>query len=190
MAGPRRFSRVVGFDDEPFPRDHRGEVGVVGVVMTGARVDGVLRGHVLRDGTDATGQLAACIQQGPFVDQVQVVLLQGIALGGFNVVDIHALAERVGLPVLVMARREPDMEAVRAALLERVPGGARKWSLIQRAGPMEPCGPVWVQRAGLELAEARRLLEASALHGHVPEPLRLAHLIAGAMGRGWSRGRA
>ena len=80
--------------------------------------------------------------------------------------------------------------AIRAALLERVRGGARKWALIERAGPMEPCEGVWVQRAGLSPAEAAGLLRTTSVHGKLPEALRLAHLIAGAIGDGVSRGRA
>ncbi len=187
---PRRFSRVVGFDDAPFERLHRGDVAVVGVVMTGARVDGVLRTRIRRDGANATRQIAAAVGGGRFADQVQAVLLQGIAMGGFNVVDVHALAADVGLPVLVVARRRPDMDAVRTALLERVPGGRRKWKLVQRAGAMEPCGSVWVQRAGLTAHEAEGLLAEFTLHGKIPEPLRIAHLVAGALERGESKGRA
>jgi endonuclease V-like protein UPF0215 family len=47
-----------------------------------------------------------------------------------------------------------------------------------------------VQRAGLSIEEARRLVRATTLHGQVPEPLRLAHLIAGGIVTGRSRGRA
>jgi endonuclease V-like protein UPF0215 family len=52
-------------------------------------------------------------------------------------------------------------------------------------------GPrLWVQRAGLTIEEARRIVKATTLHGNVPEPLRLAHLIAGGITTGRSRGRA
>ena len=47
------------------------------------------------------------------------------------------------------------------ALLERVRGGARKWALIEAAGPMEPAAGVMVQRAGLSLDDAA---EAYALY--------------------------
>jgi len=43
---------------------------------------------------------------------------------------------------------------------------------------------------GLALDEARYLLKATTLHGNLPEPLRLAHLIAGGVVTGKSRGRA
>jgi endonuclease V-like protein UPF0215 family len=79
--------------------------------------------------------------------------------------------------VLVVARRPPRLALIRAR--SRAAGGARKWRLIEQAGPMEPLRGVYVQRAGLSLGEARDLLAATTLHGNLPEPLRLAHLIAG-----------
>jgi len=90
----------------------------------------------------------------------------------------------------------------------RVPGADAKWRLIERAGTIEELGhsrrslkkPVrsglragapklWVQRAGLSIEEARRVVDATTLHGNVPEPVRLAHLIAGGIVTGRSRGR-
>jgi endonuclease V-like protein UPF0215 family len=40
------------------------------------------------------------------------------------------------------------------------------------------------------IVAAAALLAATTLHGNVPEPLRLAHLIAGGVTTGESRGRA
>jgi endonuclease V-like protein UPF0215 family len=100
------------------------------------------------------------------------------------------LHEQTRLPVLVVARHEPDFARIRRALLTRIPGGARKWRLVERAGPMESVGGVWVQRAGLTPAQAEGLLRRTTLHGHLPEPIRVAHLIAGGVTAGASRGRA
>lgn len=116
-------------------------------------------------------------------------MLQGIALGGFNVVDIQRLHRLVGLPVLVVARKRPGLAAIRAALLGHVPGGARKWALIEKAGPMEPAAGLWVQCAGLSITEAQAAIRSGAVQGKLPEPLRLAHLIAGGLVAGESRGR-
>lgn len=163
---------------------------MVGVAVSGGRVDGVLSTRVRRDGANATDALARMIRGSQFFAHLHVVLMQGIALAGFNVVDIHRLSEDLERPVLVMARRAPDMAAIRSALLTRVRGGAAKWALIEKAGPMEPVGRVFVQRAGLDLDEAAAVLAACAKEGNVPEPLRLAHLIAGGVTTGKSRGRA
>jgi endonuclease V-like protein UPF0215 family len=105
------------------------------------------------------------------------------------------------------------MAAVRRALFSddptsrpRVRGAARKWKLIEEAGVLEELGPsrrslkrasglirgpkLWIQRAGLSVEQARRIVSATTLHGNIPEPLRVAHLIAGGITTGTSRGRA
>jgi endonuclease V-like protein UPF0215 family len=186
----RRLTNVVGFDDGPFLRERRGaQVLLVGAVCARTRLDGVVSGCVRKDGGDATARIAALVRGSQFDRHVRAVLVGGIAVGGFNVIDIHALAEELARPVLVVARRLPRLGLIREAL-DKLPRGASKWRLIERAGPMEPVGGVFVQRAGLDVDEARDLLRATTLHGHIPEPLRLAHLIAGGIVAGKSRGRA
>lgn len=185
-----RFSHVLAFDDAPFDRAWRGDVPVVGVAASGPRVDGIVTGRLRRDGANATRALAALTTGSRFAPQTQLILLQGIALGGFNVVNLEALRTSTGCAVLVVARKRPNLKAIESALLDHVPGGARKWRLIQQAGPMEPCADLWVQRAGLTLTEASAAIEGLAINGRIPEPLRLAHLIAGALATGHSRGRA
>jgi endonuclease V-like protein UPF0215 family len=184
------ISNVIGIDDSPFARAHRGDVRVVGVVFSGPRLDGILTGRVRRDGANSTRVIARLVAGSKFASQLQLVMLQGIALGGFNVVDIQGLYRSLNIPVLVVARRAPRMEMIREALLTRVRGGGRKWALIERAGPMEPVGEVFVQRAGLSLEAAAAVVKRFSTYGSIPEPLRVAHLIAGGVATGESRGRA
>ena len=184
------LSNVIGVDDAPFSRTQRGDVRLVGAVFARTRFDGVVIGSVRRDGSNATSRIAEMIRRSTFAEHVQAVVLQGITVAGFNVIDIHELSGRLERPVLVVARRAPDLPAIRRALLDFVPGGARKWKLIERAGPMEGVGRVFVQRAGLDRTAAARLLRDTTLYGALPEPLRVAHLIAGALSTGQSRGRA
>lgn len=187
---PRRLSNSIAIDDAPFDRSHRGDVAIVGVVFTRTRLDGVMTGKLRRDGANATRAIARLVEGSPFANHAQVLLLGGITFAGFNVADIHALADQLGLPVLVLARKKPRFRAIRDALLTKVPGGARKWALIEKAGEMQPCEGVWVQRAGLELDAAAQLIRDLTIHGKLPEPVRVAHLIAGAYADGISRGRA
>lgn len=179
---------AVGFDDAPFGPTQR-HVQVVGAVMAGLRLDGVLTTQVRRDGSDATRRLVESVKSSRFHPQLHAVLLQGIALAGFNVVDIHGLHAALGIPVIAVARHRPDIEAIRLALLTNVPGGARKWRLVENAGPMDAAAGVYVQRAGIELADAARIIGRLAIHSRVPEPLRVAHLIAGGLVRGQSTSR-
>lgn len=186
----RRLSNVIGVDDAPFARDHRGDVPIVGAVLTRTRLDGVVVDRVRRDGANATARVARMIRASPFYEHLHAVMLDGIALGGFNVVDLAAMHEALGLPILLVTRKAPDLDAMWRYLEARVPGAARKWRLIERAGPMEPTEGVWVQRAGLSPDDAAALIRDTRVQGRLPEPIRVAHLIAGAIARGTSRGRA
>lgn len=185
----KAITNVVGFDDAPFAHAHRGDVRVVGAVCSRTRLDGVLSGRVRRDGVNATDALIGLVG-GKFREHIRAVLMQGVALAGFNVVDIHRLSAALDVPVVITVRRHPRLAMVKAALFDRTPGAARKWKLIEQAGPLEQVGALWMQRVGLTRAEAVALLRATTLHGNVPEPLRLAHLIAGGVTTGASRGRA
>ena len=186
----KRYSHVIGFDDAPFERAHRGDVMVVGAVFAGTRLEGVLSGKVRRDGANATRVLIELVRRSRFGAHVQAILLQGIAFAGFNVVDVNALHSALKIPVLVVARRAPNLAAIRAALLHKVRGGRRKWALIEQLGPMEAVQGVYVQRAGIMLDKAADLIRRFALHSTLPEPLRTAHLIAGGVTQGESRHRA
>ena len=184
-----KLSHVVGFDDAPFASDYRGDVLVVGAVFAGSRLDGVVSCKVRRDGANATRVLSECIRRSRYFPQLHAVLLQGIAFAGFNVIDLPMLHASLRLPVLVVSRKRPNLAAIRAALLDHVRGGARKWKLIAAAGPMEATGGLYLQRAGITLDTARALLQRVSIHSALPEPLRVAHLIAGGIARGQSSGR-
>ncbi len=186
----RSISHVIGFDDAPFPASHRGDVLLVGAVFAGPRLEGVLSGKVRRDGVNATRTIARLVSESRYREHLQAVLLQGITFAGFNVVDLGGLHEALHLPVITVSRRQPDMAAIRRALLQHVPGGQRKWRLIEKAGPIEAAAGVYVQRAGISLVDTEALVQRFALNGNLPEPLRTAHLIAGGIVQGESRHRA
>ncbi len=185
------ITNVIGFDDGPFDKFGSGASSVllVGAVFARTRLDGLVSGRVRRDGRNATSTMTALVRGSQFDEHVRAVLLGGIAVAGFNVVDIHALADELRRPVVVAARRPPRYAAIRRALAH-LRDGERKWSLIEAAGPMEPVRGILVQRAGISLADTTAMLEATTLHGKLPEPLRVAHLIAGGIAAGRSRGRA
>jgi len=71
-----------------------------------------------------------------------------------------------------------------------VPGGKRKWRLIERLAPAEAFDGVYIQCAGLDRQEAAELVRRFAINSALPEPLRTAHLIAGVLSQDESRHRA
>ncbi len=183
------LSHIIGFDDFPFSRSDRGDISIVGTVFCGTRLEGVLRGKIRRDGANSAKEIARLVSSSKYAPQVQLLMLQGIAMAGFNVVDAHWLHKTLSIPILIVARRFPIMDGIRDALLTKVRGGKRKWNLIQSLGEMEACEKVFIQRVGLSFEEARAVLRHTTVYGHIPEPLRHAHLIAGGIATGQSRGR-
>ena len=87
--------RVIGIDDSPFNKFGRGNVLVMGVIFRGGSwLDGVLSTKVRVDGNNATKRLTEMINKCKFKPQLQCIFLDGIALGGFNIVDIQQLNKK------------------------------------------------------------------------------------------------
>ncbi len=185
---PHPIANVIGFDDGPFAT-HGGSptVPLVGVVYARERLDGALIGAIRRDGDEATATIARLVTESRFRQHTRCVLLQGLTFGGFDVVDLRALHEALGCPVLAVARRAPNTARIRAAL-SHVPNSAERVARLEAAGPMEELAGVWVQRAGIDVPDAEATLRLHTRHGAFPEPLRVAHLLAAAVATGHSHG--
>lgn len=186
---PGRTLRAIGFDDAPFARRPGAAVRVLGAVCAGTRFEGLVAGAVRRDGWGATDELCRLLLRGKFLPQLHLVLLDGIAFGGFNVVDLAALAARLRRPCVAVMRRAPDLPAVERAL-RRLPRPARRLDLLRRAGPVHRRGPFFFQVQGGDPDAVGAALARLTDRGVVPEALRLAHLIGAAVVGGESSRRA
>src|SRR3989338_1425053 len=100
--------RILGIDDASFNKE-QDDVLLIGVFFRGGSfLDGVLTTTVRRDGDDATVKIIEMVNKSKFRPQLQAILLDGIAFGGFNVVNIHAIAQHTGIPAVTVIRRFPD----------------------------------------------------------------------------------
>lgn len=184
-----RTLRVVGFDDAPFVRGRRGDVGLAGVVCAGTRFEGLVWGRLRQDGWNATEALARLLLAGKFLPQLHLVLLDGLSFGGLNLVDLPALAGRLGRPCVAVMRRAPDLPAMERAI-GRLPGAPRRLALLRAAGPVHAVGRFTFQVAGAEPGPTADALARLTDRGAVPEALRLAHLVGAAFRLGESGRRA
>jgi len=181
--------RVLGIDDAPFERDKTKSVLVVGVLYRGYEfLEGLITCKVRQDGWDSTKRIAEAIS-GRFQNQIQGIFLNGISLGGFNIVDIERLSSLTGKPVLVIMRKLPDFEAIKKAM-EKLPNPQKRWKLIEKAGQIENGGKIYFQMAGIDKSRALKLIEATTIRGNLPEALRVAHIIASGIVKGESKGGA
>jgi len=180
---------VIGFDDGPFPRQRGAAAPLVGAVCSGTRFEGLVLGRIRRDGWNATAEICRLLLGGKFLPQVRLVMLDGLAFGGFNVVDLPLLAARLRRPCVAVLRRPPDLAAVENAV-RRLPRSEARLALIDRAGPVHAAPPFFFQVQGADADQVASELPRLTDRGHVPEALRLAHLIGGAIVLGQSGRRA
>lgn len=186
----QRFSNIIGFDDGPFQKGQERRVPVVGAVFSAERFEGALIGKITMDGDDAASVMANMIRKSRYREHIQLIMLQGITFGGFNVVDMPALNRNLGVPVVSVVRNKPDLDAFRKALITKIPEGVRKWQMIENFTKIEFTGKAYCQYAGLTREEAMDTIRRFTVHSNIPEPIRTAHLIAGAVVNGQSRGAA
>ncbi|GAB4330630.1 MAG: DUF99 family protein [Leptolyngbyaceae cyanobacterium] len=180
-----RTIRVIGFDDAPFIRCATQPVPVAGVVCAGTRFEGMVWGQVTPDGWDATEVLCDLLLPSKFLAQVHLVLLDGISLAGFNIVDLPVLAEKLQRPCVTVMRKQPNMQAVEYAI-RRLPQSEQRLALIQRAGLIYHEPPFHFQVCGGRPEVVAKALKRLTDCGHVPEALRVAHLITSAVVKGES----
>ncbi|MCD6467826.1 MAG: DUF99 family protein [Thermoplasmata archaeon] len=185
--------RVIGIDDGPFTFDQK-KVVVVGVVMRGSGyIEGVLKEEVTVDGDDATGVLVGMINRTRHHDQLRAVMLDGVALGGFNVVDVDMLYRETGIPVVTLTRDPPDFDSMKKTLRSKFVDWEKRWEVIKSNVLFEvktKHNPVYVSSSGVSREETEEIIRMFTIRGVVPEPLRVAHLIASAIVRGESYGKA
>jgi len=121
------------------------------------------------------------------------MMIDGVALGGFNVVDIDELYSATNLPVITITRDKPDFEKIKLALQKNFEDWEERWNLM-RKGELHKVktlhNPIYVKCAGISIEEAKEIIKLSTIRGVVPEPIRVAHLIASGVTRGESYGKA
>lgn len=200
MIHPKKQIRIIGIDDTAHHKKQKQPVLVVGAIFRGADyMDNLLSTFVKVDGTDATGKIASMINKSRAKGSLRVIMIDGIALAGFNVIDIRKLNKVTKLPVIIVTRNFPDYKSIRNAL-RHFKDGKKRWKIVELAGKprlynvkhreLEKPSKIYFQFSGLSEQEARRVLKLTIQHGVVPEPVRVAHIIGQGISLGESRGRA
>jgi hypothetical protein len=185
--------RVLGIDDGPFSFGDRRAPLVGAVVRLPSYVEGVMARTVAVDGEDANDEIAGMLATSRYRDGLKLAIVDGAAVGGFNVVDIGELAERTGVPFATVTRDKPNMGKIEKALRANFDDWKGRLATLKKHKLRElDTGhrPLLAACAGIEFGEASEIIRASVVRGALPEPLRVAHLVASAIAKGESRGRA
>ncbi len=185
--------RVLGIDDSPFTFNDRYSP-VIGVVMRGSSyIECVLHNRVSVDGSNATLVCKKMIQKTRHKKQLKAVLFDGVCLGGFNVLDIEELYSITKIPIITVTRDKPDFVRIEKALKKNFKDGKDRFKLIKKGRLYKvetKHNPIFIKCVGLPINEAKEIIKISTIRGVIPEPIRVAHIIASGIKRGESYGKA
>jgi len=185
--------RILAWDDGPFEFKSKGKDILVGVIFRGGQfLDGLLKTEVEIDGLDATEKIIEKTLKTKHKD-LRVIMLDGITFAGFNIVDIKEIYEKTKFPVIVINRKKPDFEKF-ISTLRQLPNPEKRLRCVENAGPI-----YWVsiknkricfQSYGIQREDAEKIIKVTSTMSLIPEPLRVAHLLATGFVLGESVGRA
>ncbi len=186
----RRASRnstitsCIGIDDGPFLSRRLGgfRAPLVAVQLKGPHLVKARTAWIGVDGFDATGVASRILRS--LRARESPILLAGATFGGFNVINPRMLLRKFRTPTIVVIGSRPNNRAVKRALVRHFPDWRRRWRILSSLGPLHHVrtvrneGPIFYEAFGCGDDEARGILREWAYVSRIPEPLRVAGLVA------------
>lgn len=132
------------------------------------------------DGFDATEKLLSMMTG----TDVYAVILGGITFGGFNIVNPFKILMETHVPIIVYSGTRPNNEKTLSALKKHFEDWRERWEIIESLGhvysttPHPKETPVYFEVVGGSREWAEKILHSLAVVSRVPEPVRVAGLIA------------
>ncbi|MDV2482872.1 DUF99 family protein [Methanoculleus sp. Wushi-C6] len=154
---------------------------LAGVVMRkDLRIDGVAFAPVTVGGTDATDAVIGIVADLARRD-INLLMISGSVIAWYNIIDPAAVQEATGLPVIVATYEES--EGLEEEIRHHFPGDAERLAAYRRLGDRTPVRlrtgyTLFIRPYGLSSGDAARLCNDFTHEGRVPEPLRVARLVA------------
>jgi len=166
---------------ESFKKGEGERAVLAGVVMRGdLQIDGFAITTITVGGLDGTDGVLE-IFRGLDRTDVNVVLLNGCVISLFNLVDIFKVFEKIKIPVICVTYEESEgLEKY----FEEFEDSEERMEIYKRLGERTPVKlhtghEVLVRCAGIEEErDVKALLDRFTLQGAIPEPLKVARLLA------------
>ena len=166
---------------ESFSQDSKRSV-LSGIVMsTDLIIDGFVMGHSTVGGDDATNAILTMYRKLDRPD-VSFLLISGIVISLYNIIDLKRISEETGLPVIGVTYEES--EGIEDAIKHHFPNSYEskltEYSNLDSREKitLHTSHDLYVRKEGCTVLEAKQLLDKITLQGSVPEPLRISQLLA------------
>lgn len=176
---------AVGVQDGSFEAFQRGLINSIQrtnlccTCLQGSELVDMRIAPITVDGFDATLNIVNILRRW----EPEVIFLGGATFAGFNVVDVDIVHRETGTPVIVYMKQYPDMDATLNALKKHFPDWRARWSRYEALGEIhefkfKDLPSTYFEVIGETQKNASTHIRTHIVEGRVPEPLRLANLIA------------
>ena len=178
------ITSCIGIDDGPFLSRRLGgsTAPLVVAELNGPHLVKAKVARIIVDGLDATNVASRLL--GSLQVRDSPILLAGATFAGFNIMNPRVLQRKFRTPTIVVIGSRPNNRAVKRALVRHFPDWRRRWRVLSGLGPLHQVGtfrnegPIFYEAFGCEDNEARRILKRWSYVSRIPEPLRVAGLVA------------
>ena len=119
----------------------------------------------------------------------QLMILDGITYAGFNVVNPIELYQHLGIPIMVFFYKDLDLDKIITSLQKHFPDYNYRFNIIKTIYSnsvklLTKLGEIRIYSQGIDdLRILRSTIEGMQLYSRIPEPLRVAHIIASTLSR-------
>jgi endonuclease V-like protein UPF0215 family len=163
-------------------------VPLVGVVCKGLQLIYADSSRIEVDGTDSTSKILSLYHNCPMKAEIRLILIDSPTMGGFNIVDPYQIHEETHLPVVLVPDSFPK-EPIASIYPRIFPTRSKEIAIIEKLAAydtldvtinsdMNITGKIAFHCIGTTKAEVAPVLHHLAEYSLIPEPLRLAHILA------------
>ncbi|WP_292517640.1 DUF99 family protein [Methanoculleus sp.] len=170
--------RVLGIAESYSGRDRSTLAGIV--MRKDLRIDGAAFARVTVGGSDATDAIIRIVADLARRD-LNLLMISGSVIAWYNIIDPAAVLDATGLPVIITTYEAS--EGLLDDIRRHFPGDTARLAAYRRLGDRIPVGlhsgyTLFIRPYGLSLEDATRICNDFTHEGKVPEPVRVARLVA------------
>jgi len=169
---------------ESFRQDSKKSI-LSGVIMSNDFViDGFIFGNSTLKGDDATEEIISMYNKVERPD-ISYILISGVVISLYNIIDIKKLHDILQIPIIGVTYKESDglEETIKKHFPDDYKEKLEKYSMLgtREKISLDTSFDLYVRNEGCTTLESKQLLNKITLQGSVPEPLRVAQLLAKTM---------
>jgi uncharacterized protein len=178
--------RYIGITSGPINKGKKSLL--VGIIFRDNYIEGLLSSTIDVDGTNSTRKIIKMVKRSRFNGQIRILVLNGIALAGLNIIDPDLLEKALGMRVILLNRRRQNAKELISALRKfsrtKKIDVENRITIVKRYASVKPevVNGLFLQST-VEMSYVKKFAEKWF------EAIRISHIIASGISKGESTGR-